>query len=297
MDATTTSTPPKLDIPIMGVEQVDDRIWLKRDDLYQPFDDVTLNGAKVYQCMSLLHGCYDRIMSDNDGTVFTDSFVISPQGPIVARVAQYMGMKSIVCVGSKTAEYAAEHHPAIRMSKSFGSHIDCVCGPGASMSLGVFARRKYADKYFHVAFGMNATDDRTRGLVLDPLSRQVEAFRDLPTETMTLVVPGGSCVAFTGLLLGLARSGIKFKRIVSVQIAGYDRTNRIKAMVGDREVPEYEHIVDHTYPYSRKVKRQVGDVVLDSGYEAKAWAWVEREVDPSERVLFYIVGNSNITRV
>ena len=164
------------------------------------------------------------------------------------------------------------------------------------MSLGAFARRRYGDKYFHVAFGMNATNDHTRNLVLDPLAQQAEAFRGLPTDTMTLVVPGGSCVAFTGLLLGLAKSKIRFKRIVSVQIAGYDRTSKIEAMIAGRDVPPYEHIVDHTYPYSRKVKRAVGGVVLDSGYEAKAWAWVEREL-PTERVLFYVVGNSNITRV
>ena len=293
-----------IDTPILPVQQVDDRIWLKRDDLYAPFDDCGLNGAKVYQCMSLLAGSKERIFNDYDGTVFTDTSLKSPQGSIVARVAREFGMKSILCVGTKDAQYAIDNYPAVRFAHRMGATIERVCGPGASMSLDVFAKRMHEGKHFHVAFGMNAVDAKTRDLVLGPVSLQAKAFHDLPTEDMTLVVPGGSCVAFSGLLLGLSREKIKFKRILSVQIAGYNRSARINAMTnagpswssGSNPLPEYEHIADKTYPYAKEVRRSVGSVELDRGYEAKAWAWVERELPPSEKVLFYVVGNSNSVR-
>jgi 1-aminocyclopropane-1-carboxylate deaminase/D-cysteine desulfhydrase-like pyridoxal-dependent ACC family enzyme len=131
---------------------------------------------------------------------------------------------------------------------------------------------------------------------LEPVARQVEAFKGLPTEEMTLVVPSGSCVVFSGLLLGLAREGVHFKRIVSVQIAGYNRMAQIRSMVADRPVPDFDHIVDKTYPYARKVSCAAGGVELDSVYESKAWMWAQREVLGKGPVMFYVVGNANCTR-
>lgn len=287
---------PSSVVPVLPVEQVNDRLWLKRDDLHQPFPDCSLNGAKTYQCLSLLQGCIEDIRGKYAGVVYSENYLNSPQGPIVARIAKELGLRCIIPIGSKSLESAVEHHKAARLVQAYGGELDVLCKMPAGPVLKGLAKRKYGDTAFHVAFGMNALDTRLSHLVLGPVAAQVEAFRGLPTETMTLVVPSGSCVVFAGLLLGLARSDIRFKRIVSVQIAGYDRSKQIQTLIGDTTVPAYEHVVDSTYAYQKHLRREIDGVVLDSQYEAKAWDWVQREVPAHEPVMFYIVGNSNWAR-
>jgi 1-aminocyclopropane-1-carboxylate deaminase/D-cysteine desulfhydrase-like pyridoxal-dependent ACC family enzyme len=290
-----TPAPPPLVVEVPPVEQVNDRIWVKRDDLHRPFASSPINGAKTYQCLSLLQGCLDDIRSKFDGTVFSENYLNSPQGPIVARIAQELGLRCIIPIGCGSLESAMAKHKAARLIVEYGGELDVLCKMPAGPVLKSKALNKYGGRFFHVAFGMNALDTRLSNLVVGPVAAQVEAFRGLPTETMTLVVPSGSCIVFAGLLIGLGRTGIRFKRIVSVQVAGYDRTKNIRAVVGDAPVPAYDHIVDDTYPYNRHLHRSIGNIDLDSQYEAKAWDWVQREI-PHEPVLFYNIGNSNWAR-
>lgn len=283
-------------IPVLPVQQVDETTWLKRDDLFQPYGDTPMNGTKLLQCRSLLAGSLGDIQSQHEGTVYSENLLGSPQSPIVARVAREFGLRCIIPVGCKGMERAIAENKAPRLAREFGAEIDRLCQMPAGPVLPALANAKYGNRFFHVKFGMNAADPDQADLVLGPVAAQVEAFRGLPTETMTLVVPSGSCIVFAGLLLGLARTDIRFKRIVSLQVAGYDRSKDIRALIGDAEVPAFEHIVDETYAYSRLLHREVGGVTLDAQYEAKAWDWVLRNIPADEAVMFYIVGNSNWAR-
>ncbi len=286
---------PTTPIPLLPVQQINDRLWVKRDDLHRPFANSPLNGAKTYQCLALLAGCLDEIKTRYEGTVFSENYLNSPQGPIVARVAQELGLRCIIPIGCGSLDSALANHQAARLICEYGGELDVLCKMPAGPVLKSKALRKYGGRYFHVAFGMNALDSRLSSLVVGPVARQVEAFRGLPTETMTLVVPSGSCIVFAGLLLGLGRTGIRFKRVISLQTAGYDRTKQIEALIGDEPVPPWEHIVDTTYTYQKLLRRGVSNIEFDSQYEAKAWDWVQREV-PTDPLMFYIVGNSNWAR-
>lgn len=293
---TPAPEPSPLVVGVPPVEQIDERLWVKRDDLHRPFADSPLNGAKTYQCLSLLQGCIDDIRTKFNRTVFSENYLNSPQGPIVARVAKELGLRCIIPIGCGSLESAVANHKAARLILEYDGELDVLCKMPAGPVLKSKAINKYGGQAFHVAFGMNALDDRLSDLVIGPVAAQVEAFRGLPTETMTLVVPSGSCIVFAGLLLGLGRTGIQFKRIVSVQVAGYDRTKNIRAVIGDAKVPPYEHVVDTTYAYQRLIQRSIGNIELDSQYEAKAWDWVQRELSPTEPVMYYVVGNSNWAR-
>ena len=295
---------------ILPVAQVAENIWVKRDDLFVPFPDVGMNGAKTYQCLNLIEQHLDQIKTANDSTVFSDNFLESPQGPIVARVAQHFGLRCIVPVAAASLESALAHR-SMQLVQQWGGEVIPVCKMG--FALKPKAGQLYGDKYFRVRFGMAGDMASVRKSVVEPVREQAKAFIGIPTADMTLVVAVGSGVAFASLLVGLADHAITFKRIVAIQIAGYDRTQTISRIVhscgyqlweeGDfpfmtrKTVQGFEFIEDKTYAYSKHLHREIGKIELDSQYEAKAWDWVVRErLVEQGPVMFYIIGNSNCLR-
>jgi len=296
-------------IPVLPVQQVSDRVWLKRDDLHVPFDDTPMNGAKTYQCLNLIERHLDLIRDRYEGTIYSDNFVTSPQGPIVARVAREFGLRCIIPVASSSLE-SVRRWRSMQLVEAFGGEVEVVCRMG--LGLKHKAPKVYGDRYFRVKFGMSSDLPSIREAVINPVRDQVEAFVGLPTEDMTLVVPVGSGIVFSALLIGLAERGVRFRRIVGVEISGLDRRPLIEQAVeqsghelpspllealGCPTVPEFDLVIDHRYAYARMVERSIEGVELDTQYEAKAWAWVERTrlLDESP-ILFYIVGNANCLR-
>ena len=49
------------------------------------------------------------------------------------------------------------------------------------------------------------------------------------------------------------------------------------------------HVVQSEYPYQHKLKLDES-LPLDQTYEAKAWDWMVKNLEPSEKVLFWDVG-------
>lgn len=300
-------------VPILPAVQVTDAIWLKRDDLYQPFADVPMNGAKTYQCLNLIGNHLDIIKDQYDGTIYSDNFLGSPQSPIVARVAKHYGLKCIIPVAAASLESALKHR-SMQLVHEWGGEVVPVCTMG--LALKWKAPERYGDRFFRVKFGMDGDDPAVLQAVVEPVRKQAAAFLGLPTDAMTLVVAIGSGVVFGSLLVGMADLGVRFKRVVGVGIAGYDRTPTVTRVVEScgyampsatvREsafgqatppVQPFEYIVDKTYAYNRHVARKVGDVLLDSQYEAKAWEWAMRErLIEQGPVMLYVVGNSNCLR-
>lgn len=299
-------------VPILPAVEVADGLWLKRDDLFRPFDDVPMNGAKVYQCLNLIGSHLGLIRDRYGGTVYSDNFLGSPQGPIVARVARHFGLRCIIPVAGSLGTVMA--HRSMQLVREWGGEVDVVCKMGLALKWKV--PEKYGDQFFRVKFGMGGDDASVLQSVVEPVRQQAAAFLGLPTDAMTLVVAVGSGVVFGSLLVGMADLGVRFKRVVGVGIAGYDRTPTVTRVVEScghampsatvREsafgqatppIQPFEYIVDKTYAYSRHLHREVGDVVLDSQYEAKAWEWAMRErLIEQGPVMLYVVGNSNCLR-
>lgn len=302
---------PVRTVPLLPVVQVSDRIWLKRDDVYQPFGDTAMNGAKTYQCMNLIGSHLDQIQDRYHNTIYSDNFMGSPQGPIVARVAKHYGLRCIIPVAAASLESAMTNR-SMQLVQEWGGEVVPVCKMG--FALKSKATKTYGDQYFRVKFGMGGNADTILSAVVEPVRRQAQAFIGLPTNTMTLVVAVGSGVAFGSLLVGMADLGIQFKKIIGIQIAGYDRTPTVKRIVEScgytmsgtetafflapqPAIQAFDFLPDKTYPYDRHLDRKVGDVVLDSQYEAKAWNWVVRQgMAGKDPIMFYVIGNSNCLR-
>ena len=81
-------------------------IFFKRDDLCAPYGENFITGGKIRQCRDLIKTNLDYIVNECGSTIATAASIQSPQSPIVAKVAQEFGLKSIIGFGNTTIEGA-----------------------------------------------------------------------------------------------------------------------------------------------------------------------------------------------
>ncbi len=255
----------------------------KRDDLFRPFPE-PLNGGKVREALALLMANRERIRDACSNTVATVSSVNSPQGYLIARCAAALGMRTVVGIGVSEPDDAVGKYPAFRAARDdLGAAIVKLAGIGFNSVLQKRLERMAArEKWFPVQFGIGAHADVN--------ARQV---RNLPTDLDHLVIPCGSGKSARGILRGVARHmrpAERPKHVHVVQIAGFDR----RAVI-DSPIRPYNYVADRTYPYARRLAKDYEGVELDSVYESKAFAWLER-AGLRGRTCFWVIGNFNAIR-
>lgn len=275
-----------------------DGIFYKRDDKYLPFDDVPLNGGKVRQCICLFLKNYNKIKDECNGLVATGTSVNSPQGINVSRVAKEFGFDSLIVFGATKKETLFKN-PMVKWMEYFGSKFDYECKIGYDSALS----RRIEDiklnnnnKLFQVKFGINLESDPDS--IIESIAYQVQ---NLPKDLDNLIIPTGSAITAGGILVGLKKYDINPKRVIIVQIAGYDRQETLRRIfklsttdIGN-QYPKYEYVADKTYPYSKQLMMMFNysGEYLDPVYEAKGCDWMLRNIDvENEKTLFWIVGNS-----
>lgn len=267
-------------------------IYYKRDDLYMPFPDVPLSGGKVRQSLCLLRDNYEYIRDECEGTVITATSVKSPQGIIVSRAAKELGFRSILVVGA-TKEERLKENTMMQRALSFGCEIDSESKMGyENVLMSRIENICRYHNYFIIKFGINLYNNTKA--ILDSISNQVQ---NIPDDLDLLVVNIGSGITFGGILRGLVKYNKNPKKVVGIQISGYDRRSTINSIAGDYYC-DYEYIADKTYPYSRMLKIVFNDKeYLDPIYESKAYLWMQKNLDTkNNKTLFWIVGNSSFVR-
>jgi 1-aminocyclopropane-1-carboxylate deaminase/D-cysteine desulfhydrase-like pyridoxal-dependent ACC family enzyme len=296
------------------VEQYDDDgngIIYKRDDKYMPFSDVPLNGGKVRQCACLFLKNYNHIKNECNSLVATATSVNSPQGINVSRVAKEFGFSSLIVFGATKAETLMKN-PLVQWMQEFGSTFDYKCKIGYDIAL---VKRindiKATNKLFHVKFGINLESDPDS--IINSIAYQVQ---NLPKDIDNLIIPTGSAITAGGILVGLKKYDyIKPKRVIVVQISGYDRQHTLRRIFdrsninyndndnndnnNNNSYPKYEYVADTTYPYSKHLNVRINNNTenLDPVYEAKGYNWMIKNIDyKHEKTLFWVVGDSSYFR-
>ena len=79
-------------------------IFFKRDDLYIPFDDIPLSGGKVRQCQCLINNNLNLIRDKYQSTIVSGTGMLSPQGIIISKIANTLGLKSMIYIGNTSKE-------------------------------------------------------------------------------------------------------------------------------------------------------------------------------------------------
>jgi len=283
------------------VEEISGYLF-KRDDYFQPFDDIPINGGKVRQAMLLIANNKDIIREKHGGVIGTTTSVHSAQGMIVARVAKEFGFKCIVGVGG-TEPAMAIKHPTIRKAMDMGAEIVKVAGIGYASII----HKKLVEKYpnlYPVKFGINLQDNPAA--ILESTARQVS---NLPPNLDYLVAPVGSGVTLAGIIRGLLKKHDRPKKLIAIQIAGVERRESIEKMlpiitVTVADAPKYNLVspVHYRYeyhaiqgiPYFKRIKADIDGIDLDGIYEAKAFNFMKNTLRLKGKICFWVVGNTNV---
>lgn len=280
-------------------------IYYKREDMYLPFPDVPISGGKVRQCLALIHENYEKIKNECGGLVVTGTSVNSPQGIVVSRSAKEFGFDSLIVFGGTSPE-SASRNTMVQWVLYSGAKLDLKCKLGYETTLNhrIEQIRSEPTRLFHVKFGINL--ESNPDAIINSIAHQVQ---NIPHDIDNLVIPTGSAITAGGILCGLEQFNIKPKRVIIVQIAGYDRQKTVHKIFdtvldhdgadGGRSYPEYEYVADTTYPYSRQLNIKFNSLgeYLDPVYEAKAYVWMLKNIDyKHEKTLFWLVGNSFYVR-
>jgi 1-aminocyclopropane-1-carboxylate deaminase/D-cysteine desulfhydrase-like pyridoxal-dependent ACC family enzyme len=253
-----------------------------------PFEDIPLSGGKVRQAIQLLERRVDYIRREHRNTVLTATSIHSPQGLIIARVCVLFSLNCVVFSATRNEKLGP------MLVKALDTGAKHVSVPLGYENVLLDAMKRFQCGFgggYIVRFGINLEDEPDA-----IIGSTVEQCSNIPESVTTVVVPVGSGITAAGILLGLVKYRPNMKRIVLVQIAGYDRRDTI-TRICRRNLPRYEWI-ELTIPYSRHFTRSVDGIRLDPVYEAKAHDWLlSQDIVDDPGVLFWLVGDSTAVRL
>lgn len=282
-------------------------IYFKRDDKFKPFNDSLINGGKVRQILFLLYNNYDKIVKSHNSTVSTATSVHSPQGVNITRVANEFGFRTIVGIGNHLdLEAVKKKHILIENIIKLGGEVRILSKLGYNNILyNKLINMSKKERFFITWFGFNLESNPEA--IIDSISNQVQ---NIPKDLDVLVVPIGSGITFGGIIKGLKKFNIKPKRVVGVQISGYERRGMVdKISQGyptilnfdsyhkNSEI-KYEYVQINDVPYTKEIKIKFNkEEYMDYIYESKAFRWLLDNIDYKNlKTLFWVVGNNNKMR-
>ena len=259
-----------------------DGLWMKRDDLYEPFGPGEVNGGKMRQCMMLV----DSVKEHTTGLISCCS-IHSPQAPITAATALAHGMECRILYGGTSREKLMES-PMPRLCMKYGATVILSTRSGRHNVLYAKARELKRPGDFIVQYGINLSGHSD--VLLGAVAAQVE---NIPDELENLVMTCGSGITASGVMIGLHRYGKKVENVRLVATAP-DRRESIHATLREHGADRDFHYHDlfHTkgFAYEKPATAVWDGVRLHPNYEAKTMQWfVKSGLDPAN-TLFWVVG-------
>lgn len=260
-------------------------LLLKRDDLFQPFGENTVNGGKLRQCYMLIESVKDHFSG-----VISCCSIYSPQAPITSAVARNFSLKCVICYGGTTYERLKLYRmPTI--CRCYGAKIRIISKSGIHRILYNKAKKiAQEEKLFVVDYGFNITN--YSDILLSAVSDQV---KNIPEELDNLVITCGSGITTIGIIVGLHKFHKKVKKIYLVCTAP-NRDKLIQGTIKRYGIKQSYTMVDlfhlKGFKYEVGVKESLGDIEFHPNYEAKAYRWLKNNLNYKEqKTLLWIVGS------
>lgn len=232
--------------------------------------------------------------------VVTATGIKSPQGIIVSRVARELGMQSIVFIGNTSLDKIKENplkYPLMNNILQVGGELNADSGGAFDVVL-----QSFIDKWsmqnnvnpFRIRFGINMDD--YRDAILGSVARQVQ---NLPEDLDYLVVPCGSCLMLSGILIGLQKYNKRVGKVVGIQISGFDKRDVVNLAIGQNNRLDYDFRISKDFKYATPCKKSYNGLGLDWLYEGKAFDYMEKYMAneiKGKNICFWVVGNSTKVR-
>ena len=258
-------------------------LHVKRDDLFSIQVSVPIRGGKLRQCLLMLE---DMAVS----RLVSAASIHSPQPAIVSYVARHLGVPCTILVGGK------QDTVSLTLAYSFGADI-VRCPSGRHTVLFAKARELCRAGDFIVPFGMRP--ETPYRLFYETCGAQV---RNVPAHIRTIVIASGSGATATAVAYGLWKERRAHQRITMINL-GPDRRNHVLQTLRVLEPAcakwaERESVLDalplsqhHQFRYESPVQFQLGKIVLNPLYEAKAFSWFTDCVAfDNSNTLFWVTG-------
>mgnify|MGYP003653206367 FL=1 len=265
-------------------------IFYKRDDFYAPYENF-ITGGKIRQCRDLVEKNLDYIHDKCNSTISTAAPIHSPQSPIVSRVAQEFGLKSIIGFGNTTIEKALKHK-MMQKCKELGSELVVLSESQGFNNVLYHNLHKLSETtpMFKILFGYAAQSHRES--IITRIAEQIEN-----VDCDVLYVPVGSGVTLSGILEGVKMFQKQFK-VIGLQPFGHDRRKTIHGIL-EGMIWEYDYDFKMgKYSYNKLLKKNIVQgqfgFDLDMVYESKSYDMIE--FDKGEKSCFWCIGNSNLFR-
>lgn len=271
--------------------------WYKREDLHR--NRYGVNGAKFRVARHLM----SRAIVDGYDWVVSAQSVLSPQSPIVATLAEELGMGCTLVYGASKPETAVKHKN-VAIAVEAGAMIDCTPRVAYNPVIQPYAAKLAAEMgAWQMPYAISPPEDASEADLQAFLGVGGVQVTNMPREVRTLVIAFGSGNTTAGVLYGLSRfAEHKPDHVVLVGV-GPDRTEWLhdrleRAGAGEifNEV-EIDHMPLHGWfaEYGDKMPETVDDIVMHPTYEGKAVRFLNGSSlpwwhDRDDSVGFWIVG-------
>ena len=247
-------------------------ILFKRDDLFLPFNDLKQLGGTKVRSMIELNDLIKKSDKENYKGLITYTQVDSPQGLIIAKIAQINKIPSIICIGSNSeVNKSIQAHKSLKYAKKCGAEIIKVSGLGYNNVLSKKAKDLAKVKNYNlVHFGISMNDYPEA--IINSVANQVQ---NIPENLDNLIIPCGSGITMGGILVGLSLYNKNIKNVIGIQISGYNRIKEINKIMDIFKVKyDYKFHIDTTYPYSKNISHHITPHFdLSAKYESKSYKY------------------------
>lgn len=271
--------------------------FFKRDDLFKPFDDISVNGNKLRQCIYLVNKIKNKY-----NHIITGCNLISPQSLIVSSVCKNFNIRSTIVFGGTSISLLEKRKNLQYVIKN--SNIEII-NSGFNSVLNYYIKNKIdnnlftaSDRYFHIQYGINLKDNID--CLIESTANQIE---NIPDYLDNLVLCCGSGISSVGILYGIYKYNKKIKNIYLIGNA----PNRKKFIdyqlhsINNLYKTNYNAIYTYidlfntdNFRYNKRLYIDYYDIKFHPNYEAKAFNWLLHNINKSEITLFYIIGSEVI---
>ena len=272
-------------------------IYLKREDLFRPYEDIDIRGDKIRQHYALISNNKDNIINECDGNVFVPLFTSSCQSAVIARVIEDIdsGIHLTVFHGRCTKESIMKNKVALNAILHKASiNLEARAGYFSVINATMNKKKDKGIKFFNASLEENVLEYPNE--VLYTIAYQTQNLPDLDV----LYVPLGSGLTVTGVLLGIDKYKLNIKKVIGTSVSNISEVkkkyiNDIFEKVSNKEIETDFECIDCGFDYHKKVSQSLHInheiVKFDSIYEAKSCVAMLKHMDTSKKNGFWVSGN------